>query len=76
MKLEERNLLAQSYQAAWYALKGQAIAVSPQENGWFLIRFPGRSLPQKVRSSQILRGIAEITETLALKRGADIHQTV
>ena len=70
MKKEDRVLLAKSYQASWYAFKGQEISVSVEDNGWFLIKFSEGSYGRKVRTSALLETLSRITDALAQKREA------
>jgi hypothetical protein len=68
MKKEDRVLLARAYQSAWYAFKGQAIAVSAQDSGWFTVRHNVGGYPHKMRASDLLESLVRINESLAVKR--------
>lgn len=68
MNKAQRNLLAQAYQSAWYAFKGQPIAVSHDEHGWFEVRHGRAVHSKKMRAFELLESLSRITESLALKR--------
>jgi hypothetical protein len=74
MNKAQNNLLAQSYQSAWYAYSGQPIAVSTDDHGLFRVRFNESNtirLPEwrsTLRVGELLVSLSHITENLALKR--------
>jgi hypothetical protein len=72
MNKAQKNLLAQSYQSAWYAYSGQPIAVSVDENGMFQVRYDCRTfLPEwrrRLSATELLVSLSHITENLALER--------
>ena len=72
MNKAQKNLLAQSYQSAWYAYSGQPIEVSVDENGMFQVRYDCRiSLPEwrrRLSAVELLTSLSIITENLALER--------
>lgn len=74
MTKAQNNLLAKSYQSAWYAYSGQPIAVSTDDNGLFRVRFNDANtiwLPEwrgTLRAGELLVSLSYITETLAYRR--------
>lgn len=74
MNKAQNNLLAHSYQSAWYAYSGQPIAVSTDENGLFRVRFNEANtilLPEwrnTLKAEELLVSLFHITYNLALKR--------
>lgn len=74
MTLQNKRLLAQAYQAAWFAYSGQAIAVSVDEKGFFHVKHEKANvllLPEwarKMNVTELLTSLSHLTINLAVRR--------
>ena len=72
MTNEEKQYIADSYMHAWHAVKGEKIKVTVEPYGWFDRAMHvgcGQVMVQRMRASELLRGIAALTAQLANRRG-------
>lgn len=72
MKPQDAENLANAYVQAWQAVKGEKIKVTVEPYGWFdrvMCVGCGQVMVQRMRASQLLRGVAALTAQLANRRG-------
>jgi len=74
MTLQNKRLLAQAYQAAWFAYSGQAIAVSVDDKGLFQVKREEKNVlimpewARKMSAGELIASLYSITSILAAKR--------
>ena len=74
MTLHQKRLLAQAYQSAWFTYSAQAIAVSVDTNGFFIVKTNDSNttfLPEWLHAmslTELLNSLSHLTLSLAVVR--------
>lgn len=69
MDIVDKTNLASAYAAAWLAVKNRPATVTVDPHGWFTVN-KGLGVPQRVRASALIKGLAVLTSRMVETRGA------